>query len=298
MGRFKYAFNVLLNRKTFRDLEEESPLRKLLSTIRSELGERLEEEIEDEEIGQGTSSEKKTFSGTLTHQGVKPGSLIIHAVVIGDTTETLSDNSDGTLTSPEGGSGTIDYVRGIYAITFHSAPKEGEGVFADYTGYYSTKEFVSDGLNPVYDACFIPYASGEDLDSWGETLELPRSPGEVDASYRSRLLAELRDFTASLTVKAFMDRVFEIISQHPSIIPLWALSPDWPLGWDEESSPWSTWVAWNNLADFLLVVPAGLNESQINSVAQAVSNIKFGPSRSLIVTGPVSGVYTLIKEVG
>jgi len=40
MGRFKYGFNVLTNRKTFRDLKETSPLRKLLETIRSELSAR------------------------------------------------------------------------------------------------------------------------------------------------------------------------------------------------------------------------------------------------------------------
>ncbi len=298
MGRFSYKFDVLTSRKTFRDLREDSPLRKLLATVRDELGKRQEETIADEQIGEGTSSLQKHFTGYLSHKGVKPGTLEIHALVVGDTTETLEDQGDGTLSSTEGGSGTIVYSTGYFDVTFYTAPKEGAEVFADYVGFYSTQEFTSDGLNEVYDARFIQHASGDALDNWGQTLEFSRSAGESDEDYRERLLDELRDFTASLTVKAFKDRVIAIIGLNPSIIPFWELAPDWPLEWDEVSTPWTTWAPWGELVDFLLVVPSGLSDVQVNQIAQAVSDIKFAPGRSLIVTGPVSGVYSLLKEVG
>ena len=75
MGRFRYTFDVLTNRKTFRDLKESSPLRKLLETIRTELSQR-ETTIEDEQIGTGDGTQKR-FRGTLAHPGIKPGSLVI-----------------------------------------------------------------------------------------------------------------------------------------------------------------------------------------------------------------------------
>ncbi len=37
MSRFQFSFDILTDRKTFRDLREESPLRKLLEAVRSEL---------------------------------------------------------------------------------------------------------------------------------------------------------------------------------------------------------------------------------------------------------------------
>lgn len=297
MGRFSYNFDVLTNRKSFRDLVEDSPLRRLLVTVRDELDNRQEVTVDDERIGTGSSLEKH-FTGYLSYKGIEPGTLSIHAVVVDDTTETLEDQGDGTLSSTEGGSGTISYSTGYYDVTFYTAPKDGADVYADYVGFYSTIEFTSDGLNEVYDARFIQHASGDALDNWGEVLELSRAAGESDTSYRSRLLDELRDFTASLTVKAFKDRIYTVIGQNPSIVPVWELAPDWPLEWDEVSNPWTTWAPWDKLVDFLLVVPTGLTESQVNEIAQIVSEVKFAPGRSLIVTGPTSGVYSLLKEVG
>lgn len=90
---------------------------------------------EDADIGDGNGS-AKTFSGTLAHPGVKPGSLVIHAVVVGDDTETFADNGDGTLTSNGAtpGAGTINYATGAYSVTFFVAPKNGVNVYADYIG--------------------------------------------------------------------------------------------------------------------------------------------------------------------
>lgn len=89
----------------------------------------------DEDRGDGDGS-TKTFSGTLTHPGLKPGTLVIAAVVVGDGTETFTDNGDGTLTSDGAtpGAGTIVYATGAYSVTFFVAPKSGEDVLASYVG--------------------------------------------------------------------------------------------------------------------------------------------------------------------
>jgi|GEM_PF-2486589 len=252
MGRFRYTFDVLTNRKTFRDLKESSPLRKLLETIRTELSQR-ETTIEDEQIGTGDGTQKR-FRGTLVHPGIKPGSLVIHAVVTDDTTETLTDNGDGTLTSDKDGiSGTIDYNDGDFDVTFNLAPKATEKVYADCT-YFT--EFVSYGLNRTYEARFITQAWGDDLDKWGETLDLPRNSGETDPDYRTRLLTELRDFTACLTADAIKDAVEGITGvNRPDIVEIHTLAPDWPLEWWENvGSEHVTWCNWDDLVDFLVVL--------------------------------------------
>ncbi len=88
-----------------------------------------------EDIGDGNGT-TKTFTPTLAHPGIKPGSpdFKIYAVVVGDTTETFSDNGDGTLTSDGGGSGTIDYASGAVSVTFNTAPKNGVNIYSDYVG--------------------------------------------------------------------------------------------------------------------------------------------------------------------
>jgi len=206
MNRFKYGFNILTNRKAFRDLKDDSPLRTLLETVRAELSER-------------------------------------------------------PTSSPD------------------------------------TTEFVEDGLNPVYDARFINYASGEDLDYWGETLALARNVSESDDDYRTRLLNELRDFTEALTAEGIKGRVYDIISSYPAIIEHHSLAPNWPLDWSDVSEGWTTWAPWEELVDFLLVLPSGLTETQTEQVAGAVADVKFAPARCLMVTDSGSGYYNLVKLV-
>jgi hypothetical protein len=101
---------------------------------------------EDEDLGDGDGS-TKLFSGTLAQPGVKPGSLVIAAIVVGDGVETFTDNGDGTLTSDGAtpGSGTIDYATGAYSVTFFVAPKSGEDVLATYIGDLSAAAAESIG---------------------------------------------------------------------------------------------------------------------------------------------------------
>ncbi|MBN2381170.1 hypothetical protein JXM67_15330 [candidate division WOR-3 bacterium] len=209
MGRFTYKFKILTNRKTFRDLKETSPLRKLLETICSE----------------------------------------------------LSDRPDTPL-----------------------APG-----------------FVSDGLNPYYDARFITQTSGDALDNWGETLDLDRNSGESDDDYRTRLLDELRDFTACLTVESITDRVTDTMGPGSvvDIIPVWSLAPDWPLDWWEDvSTPNVTWCDCVHLLDFLLVLADTPTDAELVDIIADLEAIRFATTRALIVTDSGSGYYSLIKKVG
>ena len=208
MSRFKFNFAILTNRKTFRDLNEDSPLRALLETVRSELTER-------------------------------------------------------------------------------------EGV---------TLEFTSDGLNALYDARFITKASGDDLDKWGETLDLARTVGETDSTYRARLLDELRDFTSSLTVEAIKDKIFDITGEQPDIVQIWSLAPDWPLEWwmhaAEPAGSYVTWCNWNDLVDFLTVLDEEPGEDDLTQIVNVLEEVKFAPAMCLVVTDSGSGNFSLVRLVG
>lgn len=204
MSRFRFTFAILTGRKTFRDLKADSPLRKLLDTVRSELTER-------------------------------------------------------------------------------------EG---------ATLEFTSDGLNAMYDAAFINTASGDELDRWGETLDLPRNASETDVDYRTRLLAELRDFTACITVDALADAVEAITTERPEIIDVHTLAPDWPLEWWEDiGSENVTWCDWLHLADFLVVLDSEPSVSELSQITAKMSDLKLAPTRALVVTENVGGYYELKKLV-
>jgi len=160
-----------------------------------------------------------------------------------------------------------------------------------------TVEFTSDGLNKVYDARFICYASGSDLDTWGETLDLKRNPSESDSAYRNRLLNELRDFTEALTIKGLKSRVHDIIGADPAIVEHHSLAPDWPIDWTATAAPWTSWVPWDMLVDFLLVIPDTVNSSALMQIADAVADIKLASARCLIVSDSGNGYYNLRKQV-
>jgi len=55
--------------------------------------------------------------------------------------------------------------------------------------------------NAVYDACFLPTATGGDLEKWGEVLRVHRDEGETDPAYRQDLLEALKKAGGALTVQ-------------------------------------------------------------------------------------------------
>lgn len=66
-----------------------------------------------------TTKANATDTGTGTHTAKLYGALrTCFAVTFTDGTETFTDNGDGTLTGSAGGTGTINYTTGAYAITF------------------------------------------------------------------------------------------------------------------------------------------------------------------------------------
>lgn len=266
MGRFKYKFNILTDRKTFRDLKQDSPLRKLLETVSDELsGE--SKLVTGEDIGDGNGTQQE-FSDTLAHPGVRPGTLSIYAVIDAEgNTERFTDRGDGTLISNKGGTGTINYTTGAYSVSFNTAPYSGADVYADYVGYFTTYKFISDALNPLYDVRFINYAWGEALDLWGQTLDVSRDSGEPDSSYRTRLLNALQNFAASLTVTAIQDKVEDVLGagETPQVLEIWQLAPDWPITWcnDDPDKVFTTWAPWDALVDFLVVLKPGTVDDKV-----------------------------------
>ena len=84
--------------------------------------------IQQEVLQLGTGA--TTYTGTVAHYPVVPGTLIIT-----DGIETFTDNSDGTLTRTPvaGGTNTINYVTGAYSVTFNTAVVTGVQILANYT---------------------------------------------------------------------------------------------------------------------------------------------------------------------
>jgi hypothetical protein len=71
-------------------------------------------EIDAKVIGTGNGS-TKAYTATLDQKLIQPGS-----VTVSDTVETFSDDGAGNLVGDAAGTGTINYVTGAIAVTFHA----------------------------------------------------------------------------------------------------------------------------------------------------------------------------------
>jgi len=81
----------------------------------------------------GTGDDSTTaFSDTLGNGNfpIESGSVIVD-----DTVEVFTDNSDGTLTGDQGGSGTINYTTGAVSVTFNTAPTDGTNIEASWKAF-------------------------------------------------------------------------------------------------------------------------------------------------------------------
>ena len=91
--------------------------------------------VTGEVIGQGDAS-LMTFEGALANNLIVPVTLEIT-----DGTELFTSDAAGVLTGAGGGSGTINYVTGVYKVTFF-APPAAVPITADYE--------YEEGLNHYY----------------------------------------------------------------------------------------------------------------------------------------------------
>ncbi|MCK4266743.1 MAG: hypothetical protein KAX31_05635 [Thermoplasmata archaeon] len=95
--------------------------------------------VTGESIGTGDGA-RKTFSGALDYNLIVPGSLTIT-----DGVEIFTDDGIGGLSNGATGTGEINYITGVYSLTFDSAPA-GEPAAATITATYEYEE----GLNHYY----------------------------------------------------------------------------------------------------------------------------------------------------
>lgn len=82
-------------------------------------------DISSESLGSASGSDN--YSGTLAHTLVN-----VRTLEITHSSETFTDQGDGTLDGSLGGTGTINYTTGAWDITFASAQGSG-AITADYT---------------------------------------------------------------------------------------------------------------------------------------------------------------------
>lgn len=80
--------------------------------------------VETEAVAAGNGS-ATSFSDTIAHHPIEPGSL-----TIADSTETFSDDGNGRLVGSAGGSGTVNYKTGAFAVTFDAAPSNADPINA------------------------------------------------------------------------------------------------------------------------------------------------------------------------
>jgi len=76
------------------------------------------------ETGDGST---KAFTGNLAAHPVEPGTLVVT-----DGVETFADDGSGRLAGSAGGSGTINYRTGAYAVTFNANVVNAVEVTAGY----------------------------------------------------------------------------------------------------------------------------------------------------------------------
>lgn len=86
----------------------------------------------------------KTRTGTLAFKAGNPRNTCFGVTIsdVGGISEIFTDNYDGTLSSPEGGTGTINYTTGAYSITFFGTPTGT--VKADYQHEDSNSAGITD----------------------------------------------------------------------------------------------------------------------------------------------------------
>ena len=106
-------------------------------------------QISAEAIGAAGST---TYTGTLAFKAADTDRTCFE-VTFTDGTELFTDNYDGTLTGSAGGTGTINYTTGAYAITFNAAA--GGSVTSTYRWEDSTASGIADFTKAT------PRAAGE-----------------------------------------------------------------------------------------------------------------------------------------
>lgn len=89
--------------------------------------------------GEAIGGAGATRTGTLAFKAGDADRTCLE-VTFTDGTETFTDNLDGTLTGSAGGTGTINYTTGDYAITFASAPA------APVTATYRWEDSTANGI--------------------------------------------------------------------------------------------------------------------------------------------------------
>lgn len=97
---------------------------------RSYIDEQNYTSVSSESIGTGDGG-TTAFSGTLAFKG-SGARRTCFAIVIQDSVEIFTDDNNGTLTGDQGGTGTINYATGAWAVTFNTAPTNTDPIVADY----------------------------------------------------------------------------------------------------------------------------------------------------------------------
>ena len=96
-------------------------------------------ETNNENVGTGDGS-NKTFTGTLSLSS----KATCHYVRINDTVETFTDDRNGNLVGNKGGTGTINYAKGTFSVTFNTAPANTQAILADYYSEISSSDGILD----------------------------------------------------------------------------------------------------------------------------------------------------------
>lgn len=89
-----------------------------------------------------------SFVGTLGFKSGNPNGNCVNVSFSNGNGETLIDNGDGTLNSGAGGTGTINYVTGVYSITFFAAPPMSDNITSTYQWWDTvlTESFADNGI--------------------------------------------------------------------------------------------------------------------------------------------------------
>ena len=126
----------------------------------------------DELIAYGNGG--TNYAGTMsTHLPIMAGSVSIQTFLTSNKVETYSDNSLGTLTGNQGGTGTIVYATGVWSITSAVNVKSGSPIMMDYAFVPTT------ATNPHLNSSVVAIATNVGAFAGTFPFNLPIAPGSA-----------------------------------------------------------------------------------------------------------------------
>jgi hypothetical protein len=145
--------------------------------------------------------------------------------------------------------------------------------------------------NAVYDACFLPTATGADLEKWGEVLRVHRDEGQTDPAFRARLLELWQKAGGALTVEGITEAATKAAEDFEPPLGVTRVDEYYRARVEDGralADAWSIGERWGleyaDLLTFALVVDRIPTAAEARDLAVAVAAVKPAQTRGYVIT--------------